>query len=468
VPILAALFVAYAAFVESRFLHRHGRGLPLAALVALIVAAPIGLYFLTHPVNFLERAASVALVSEESLWQALGENLPRVLMMFFLRGDDNPRSNLPGRPALDPFLAVLFLAGSGRALVNFRRPTSALPLIWLAVMTLPTLITRDAPHFGRAIGATPALALLCALGGWTIWLGAVRLGRRWVWGLVALLLGAGSVFSTLLTARDYFLIWGPQNDLFYAFDVGLVDMARYIKGLPSQERIYLSPVQSDHPTLLFLLEGIKTKSLDGRKGMVLPIDDRGTTYLIITHEDDASLPLLKRYFPQGEVVFRSQDREGETYFVAYRIPKGGPVMKPEHPLSFDLEKVRLLGFDLSTDSPHRGDLLDLTLYWQALGEMEESYTVFTHLLGPYNEATGGPLWGQDDTIPLRGSYLTTIWEKGEIVVDFYHIPIPPEAPIGDYEIEVGMYLLSTLERMPVLGPGGEEGRILLGQIRVEE
>ena len=111
--------------------------------------------------------------------------------------------------------------------------------------------------------------------------------------------------------------------------------------------------------------------------------------------------------------------------------------------------------------------MDLTLYWQALEEMEESYSVFTHLLGPYNEATGGPLWGQDDSLPLRGSYPTTRWEEGEIVVDFYHLPVSPEAPAGEYEIEIGMYLLSTLERLPVRGPGSEGDRILLGRIRVE-
>lgn len=472
VPILATLIVAYAAVVERRFLHRHGRGLLLMALVALIVAAPIGLYFVTHPSSFLQRPASVALVggesASESPWQALGDNIPRVLRMFFLRGDTNPRSNLPGRPALDPFLALLFLVGLGRALIGFRRPTSALPLIWLGVMTLPTLVTEHAPHFGRAIGATPALALLCALGGWTVWQSATRLGRQWVWGVVALLLGAGLVFSGVSTARAYFLTWGRSNDLFYAFDVGLVDMAHYIKGLSSQERLYLSPVHSDHPTLLFLLSGTNTKSLDGREGMVLPGDDRATTYLIITHEDETSLPLLRRYLPQGDVVFKSRDRNGETYFVVYRVPKGGPVVNPEHPFSIDLGKVRFLGFDLSTDSPHRGETLDLTLYWQALGEMKESYSVFTHLLGPYNEATGGPLWGQDDSLPLRGSYPTTRWEKGEIVVDLYHIPIPPQAPAGEYEIEVGIYLLSTLERLPVLGPGGESDRILLGRILVEE
>jgi 4-amino-4-deoxy-L-arabinose transferase-like glycosyltransferase len=41
VPILAFLFIAYAAVAERGFLRRHLRGLFLISLVALVVAAPI-------------------------------------------------------------------------------------------------------------------------------------------------------------------------------------------------------------------------------------------------------------------------------------------------------------------------------------------------------------------------------------------------------------------------------------------
>ncbi|MFQ6001692.1 MAG: ArnT family glycosyltransferase [Anaerolineae bacterium] len=478
-PLLFILLCAYRAVMERGFLRRQSWGVTILFSVAFLIFAPLGYYFLTHPQIFLDREMGLGIftsgIGNETPLTTLGGNLGKSLALFSLRGDENPRSNLPGRPALDPFLSLAFIVGCGVSIVRGKRPQYAFLLLWLGVMLLPTTLSEYAPHFRRAIGVTPAVALLVALGLARLTDLLERLVRKWSswtgqapqWVSISLIAG-GLFFSGLITFRDYFLIWGPSNDLFYAFDVGLVDMARYIKGLPSQERLYLSPVRSDHPTLLFLLGGINTKSLDGREGMVLPGDDRATTYLIITHEDETSLPLLQRYLPQGDVAFKSRDRNGGTYFVAYRVPKGGPAVNPERPFSIDLGKVRFLGFDLPTDSPHRGDLLDLTLYWQALGEMKESYTVFTHLLGPYNEVTGSPLWGQDDSLPLRGSYPTTRWEKGEIVVDFYHIPIPPEAPPGEYEIEVGMYLLSTLERLPVLGPGGESDRILLGRIWVEE
>ena len=478
-PLLFILLCAYRAVMEKGFLRRHLLGLTILFSVAFLIFVPLGYYFLAHPQIFLDRELGLGIftsgMGSQTPLATLVGNLGKSLALFSLRGDENPRSNLPGRPALDPFLSLAFMVGCGVSIVRGKRSQYAFLLLWLGVMLLPTTLSEYAPHFRRAIGVTPALALLVALGLTRLTDLLERLVRSWSsWPgqtpqrVSISLIAGGLLFSGLITFRDYFLIWGPSNDLFSAFDVGLVDMADYIRGLPSQERLYLSPVRSDHPTLLFLLDGINTKSLDGREGMVLPGDDRATTYLIITHEDKTSLPLLRRYLPQGEVAFKSRDRRGETYFVAYRVPKGGPAVSPEHPFSIDLEKVRFLGFDLSTDSPHRGDLLDLTLYWQALGEMKESYSVFTHLLGPYNEATGGPLWGQDDSLPLRGAYPTTRWEKGEIVVDYYHILVPPEAPTGEYEIEVGIYLLSTLERLPVLGPEGDSDRILLGRIWVKE
>ena len=113
VPILAIVWVGCAAVMERGFLRRYGRGLALVALMALLVAAPIALYFLTHLEQFLNRPASVTSPPQE-----MAGNLLRVLGMFFVEGDANPRSNLPGRPILDPFLALLFLVGLARIVLE--------------------------------------------------------------------------------------------------------------------------------------------------------------------------------------------------------------------------------------------------------------------------------------------------------------------------------------------------------------
>jgi 4-amino-4-deoxy-L-arabinose transferase-like glycosyltransferase len=479
VPLVAALFVAYAAAAKRGFLRRHGPGLVVAALVALLVAAPIGLYFATHPADLLHRPASVALLGGEqapdSPWRAIAGNLPRVLGMFFWRGDENPRSNLPGRPALDPFLALLFLAGLGRALAGFRKPAWALPAIWLAVMVLPTLLTDHAPHFGRAIGSTPVIALLAALGLWVlgceIWnLEVLRARIRKPRATIALLMAAGLLASGILTARAYFHAWGKSPDLFYAYDVGLTQVASYANSLPEDEGAYVTPTPCDHFTLEFLLRR-SCASFDGRAGLVFPPPDRAATTIVLLREDGVTLPALQQYRPDGEVVWTLGDGHGRPYAAAYRLPaSASPAPSPARPADVTFGgNARLLGYDAGGEAVAPGETLTVTLYWQSLAPLGEDYTVFTHLSGPGPgaaahrpgavsdgtvAASDSPVTGHDGQ-PGGGRYPTTAWQPGETILDVHVLPIPAGALEGEYQLRAGLYLLATLARLPATDGSGQ-------------
>ncbi len=479
VPVVAALFVAYAALVERGFLRRHGRGLLVTGLLALLVAVPIVLYFATHPANFLQRPASVALTAgggtPEALWPSLLDNVPRVLGMFFLQGDANPRSNLPGRPALDPFLALLFVVGLGRSVVGFRRPGFALLPIWLITMTLPTLVTEYAPHFGRAIGAVPALAVLCALGGMTLWRGATRLGWRWLEASLALLLGLGLVFSGISTAQAYFGTWARSPDSFYAYDEGLVQVADYVNTLPSDQNVYLTPTSRDHYTLQYAIHR-PFASFDGRAGLVLPPPERAATVIVLLREDETTLQTLERVRPDGASARTWTDGSQHPYAMAYHLPPldGGqvPALVPDHLVgaSFD-GAAALLGYSLSAEEVVPGDTLYLTLYWQSVAPMDKAYTVFTHLLGPHNPATNGPVWAGHDGQPDGGHYPTTAWQPGEVILDVHELTMPSDAPPGEYQLEVGLYLLATMARLPAVDAAGNAlpgDAALLGSLTVHQ
>jgi hypothetical protein len=88
--------------------------------------------------------------------------------------------------------------------------------------------------------------------------------------------------------------------------------------------------------------------------------------------------------------------------------------------------------------------------------MSEDYTVFTHLV-----AADGRIVAQQDNQPSEGRYPTSIWDTGEVVVDRYRLTIAPDAPGSEYHLEVGMYLLSTLERLKVAS-GDEKGQDRIG------
>jgi hypothetical protein len=135
------------------------------------------------------------------------------------------------------------------------------------------------------------------------------------------------------------------------------------------------------------------------------------------------------------------------------------------PLEANLgDQVMFRGYDLDTTSVRPDDTLHLTLYWQAMAEMDESYTVFTHLINKENR-----IWGQRDNMPKGGTLPTICWVKGEIVVDEYHIPIQPETSPGRYIIEIGMYQAETGQRLPIINQEGQvmDDRVLLEEITVQ-
>ena len=184
---------------------------------------------------------------------------------------------------------------------------------------------------------------------------------------------------------------------------------------------------------------------------------------------DVSLP---RDIPQGDyqVLLRILGEEqllGQAALGPFQVHGRARVFSIpdiQHPVEATLgEAVRFLGYDLGSTEVKPGDALQLTLYWQALEEMEASYTVFTHLLDADNQ-----IWGQRDSVPCRGEAPTTSWVKGEIITDEYDIVVDPEAPAGEYVIEIGMYDAGAGKRAPVVSDNQapEQDRVLLGAIHV--
>jgi hypothetical protein len=162
-------------------------------------------------------------------------------------------------------------------------------------------------------------------------------------------------------------------------------------------------------------------------------------------------------------------RAGQLFTFGTIAVQGRPVTfeRPrgiQYPIEARLgEHVALIGYGLSAESALPGSTLTLTLYWQAWGPMSQSYKVFTHLVGP-----DGEIWGQKDSLPGEGSLPTLGWVEGEYLVDIYPILVKPEAPGGEYFIEIGMYEESTGARLPAFDAQGQAigDKIVLGRVRV--
>jgi hypothetical protein len=96
-----------------------------------------------------------------------------------------------------------------------------------------------------------------------------------------------------------------------------------------------------------------------------------------------------------------------------------------------------------------GQVLQVTLSWQAEATPDQNYAVFVQLL---DEA--GQVRAQHDGQPGDGTLITTTWAPGEYVREGHRLALPDDLPAGDYRLIVGMYLPESGERLPVYDQTG--------------
>jgi len=184
---------------------------------------------------------------------------------------------------------------------------------------------------------------------------------------------------------------------------------------------------------------------------VYPATPAGRYHFVIQSDGGQAINL-------GEVIINGTAalQQIRTVPVARRATLGG--------------RIELLGYALSdtqgkpVDAIRPGQTLTLDLYWRANVKLGQGYTVFAHLIGTaFNPATDGPLWAGHDGEPVNGGYPTQQWFVDQVILDRHTLVVPPDAPPGDYELEVGMYLLETMERLKVTATGGPTAdRVVLG------
>jgi len=251
------------------------------------------------------------------------------------------------------------------------------------------------------------------------------------------------------------------------------DYTFYFRLVDEHKRLWaekvIRPAGDGYPTSLWE-EGEIVK---GQHALRIPPDaPEGDYYVGIVLREPAIVSsggLLDRLFrafaasghPFGSAQGKALDM-GKIHVVEVEREFAVPTI--QHPHRANLGGlVEFLGYDLERIGFSPGEVIPLTLYWRALEPMDVSYTVFTHLIDEENR-----IWGQQDNPPKEGQHPTTLWVRGEVVTDSYRIPVDPEAPPGEYVIEVGLYNAATGVRLPVLDDQGKavDDRILLRKVWV--
>ena len=482
-PLLVAVGFIGAAAYAGNWRDTRWRNLALALGIAFMVALPLGVYAVQHPAEFNARVRDAWVVNPSGNVNlpviGLGESVREAVSLYVFQGDESPIANIPYRPAFDAFLAAALVVGLSVAVWRGRRFPYAFLLVWLVLMTVPAAVAGLGSAEKRAAGALPAAATLIALGLVVPWL----MARDWARGrlgalarlaptLFAGLLGVGLLSSALTTYHDYFVVWGGDPELFVHFEAGQAAAGRYIAGLPADERVLLSTIPPDHVGLQMEAgERPGLRGYNGRECLLLAGSAAsGATYIVVPGEDRRGLHNLEQAYPTGWEDPAGPVYLGSPYFVAFRVPpQTPPDLSPDRASGAIFDgRIALPGYDLSEDSLQPGDELDVTLYWQARQATDDPATVFVHLVPPHAPSATPPPISQVDSQPCADAAPTTTWQPGDSLRETYRIPIPDEAPPGDYEIVVGLYDSETQQRLPVADAAGQPqaDAVTLGVVRV--
>lgn len=103
----------------------------------------------------------------------------------------------------------------------------------------------------------------------------------------------------------------------------------------------------------------------------------------------------------------------------------------------DFGAIQLMGAstDLNASSANN---LRLHLLWRTLSEAPRNYQLSLRL-----RDAAGTEWTASDSQIAYGFYPTSLWRPGEIIPDFYTLPLPPGTPPGAYTLTLSLYDISS-------------------------
>jgi len=278
-PLLILIIIALYWFQNKKWETR--KKILLAAsgyiLMAIIVFAPLGIYFIQNPQDFMGRTTQVSVFSSPTPIKDLTMNILKTTSMFNFSGDWNWRHNYAGKPLLFWPVGIFFIIGiilGIRQLFKFQMPSAKSQTIfnnqnpnnqnlsslkfrisnlfeicnlrfvilfaWLIIAALPVVISNEGlPHALRAILMVPPVFILAGFGG--IWmyekiLATINSSKINLlhWGVAIFI-----IILIIQSYQSYFIDWGKNPNVQGAFAADYVQIGRELNKLPKKTPKYV-------------------------------------------------------------------------------------------------------------------------------------------------------------------------------------------------------------------------------------
>ena len=307
-PVVIVLIAAYVLIRSRPPMWEFARRFGVYVAGALLVAAPILQYAVTHATEFWYRAdlvTSSKTGSSLDVFDFLWTNLDRYLLMFNFRGDVNGRHNLPGEPMLDFAVAALAALGFLFCLSRPHRPVPFLLLVWFFFALLPGLVTLpfEAPNTLRAIGSLPVAYIFAGVAIAAVAMALLPLvptTSRYGVAILGIPLLAGMGATAYDNLHTYFHLQRNDYDVWASFDPVQTVVAYRLLELPSRDYdVQLAPFLSPYPVITFLVpNGPRISTFNPAKHP--PSSTRGDGALLFLDRDqEPYLSRVRSFYPQS-------------------------------------------------------------------------------------------------------------------------------------------------------------------------
>ena len=484
--VLPAIFVGFVLFTAVFYWRQFKTRWPrfaLGAVVAGLLCWPLAQAIAANPTG----EQRLELLNQAIVALRQGDPLPvlnltvRALGMYVIQGEQDWLYNEYGRPIFGVLTVFFFLGGLLWVLRRWRQPKFALLLLWFFGGTGPSMIAPPAASVTHSIVAQPVAYIFLGLGVAQMWHWLAIQERRpqLATAFIALMIIVPGVESGL----SFFQTWNRQPEVVELYQAGITAVADAVQQDAPEGAVlvggpYISYWQPWNAVAFDLAtpgDSTAVRWFNPAGAWVWPAGVLPATYYF------PRAPLAPQQF-EAELVdlFLADVPAGEQNFVNYVSNSLPDVAQfeahlanvaaetavawpsdfaqlpaPQLPIHFD-NRLHLLA---ASQPVVAGDAVRFFTYWRVEVADATPLVAFVHLLGE-----GETIWGQQDWLDVRMAGL----QPGDRFVQVHNVPIDPNAPAGEYRLQLGVYRPDTLVRLPILvDDDAVADRILVGAIALE-